>query len=82
MKIEIEITNIELFSKALNNSFLAYADIVSSINLGLEPQISALRFFPLMELSHDELDARYNELKQVYLQVEDIERRMLNDKKR
>lgn len=38
MKIEIEISDIELFAKALNNAFIAYGDIVSSINLyGIEP---------------------------------------------
>ena len=83
MKIEIEISDIELFAKALNNAFIAYSDIVSSINLyGVEPQLSTIRYLPLMELSSEELDARYNELKSAYLQVEDIERRMLNDKRR
>ena len=83
MKIEIEISDIELFAKALNNAFIAYSDIVSCINvLGIEPQLSTVRYVPLMKLSTEELDARYNELKQVYLQVEDIERRMLNDQRR
>lgn len=83
MKIEIEISDIELFAKALNNAFIAYGDIVSSVNLyGIEPQLSTIRYLPLMKLSSEELDARYNELKSAYLQVENIERRMLNDQRR
>ena len=82
MKIEIEISNIELFSKALNNAFLAYGDIVHSINLGCGPQIITTKFLPLTKLSDNELRNRLEELKKVYLQIEEIERRILNDKRR
>lgn len=77
MKIELEIDDIELFTKALNNAFLAYGDIVSSINcLGLEPQLSTIKYLPLMELPAEELDRRYNTLKDVYLQVEAKEKEL------
>ena len=79
MKIEIEVTDIELFAKALNNAFVAYWDIVSAINLGCEPQIRTAKFLPLGALPNGELKNRFEELERVYLQVEDIKRRMLND---
>ena len=79
MKIEIEVSNLELFGKALNNAFLAYWDIVHAIDLGCDPQVRATRFLPLGELPDGELKNRLEELERVYLQVEDIERRMLND---
>lgn len=82
MKIEIEVSDIELFAKALNNAFLAYWDIITAIDLGCEPQIRATKFLPLGELPDGELKNRFEELERVYLQVEDIERRMLNDQRR
>ena len=82
MKIEIEVSNLELFGKALNNAFLAYWDIVHAIHLGCEPQVRATRFLPLGELPDGELKNRLEELERVYLQVEDIERRKLNDQRR
>ena len=82
MKIEIEVSDIELFAKALNNAFLAYWDITSAIDLGLDPQIRTTKFLPLGELPDGELKNRFEELERVYLQVEEIERRMLNDQKR
>lgn len=82
MKIEIEVSDLELFGKALNNAFLAYWDIIHAINLGCEPQIKTTRFLPLGELPDGELKNRLEELEKVYLQVEDIERRMLNDERR
>ena len=82
MKIEIEVTDIELFTKALNNAFVAYWDIVSAIDLGCEPQIRTAKFMPLGALPNGELKNRFEELERVYLQVEDIKRRMLNDQRR
>lgn len=82
MKIEIEVSNLELFGKALNNAFLAYWDIIHAINLGCEPQVRATRFLPLGELPDGELKNRLEELEKVYLQVEDIERRISNDERR
>ena len=79
MKIEIEVTDIELFAKALNNAFLAYWDIVTAIGLGCEPQIRTVKFMPLGALPNGELKNRFEELERVYLQIEDIERRVLND---
>lgn len=82
MKIEIEVTDIELFAKALNNASLAYWDIITAIDLGCEPQIRTAKFLPLGALPNGELKNRFEELERVYLQIEDIERRMLNDQRR
>ena len=82
MKIEIEVTDIELFAKALNNAFLACWDIITAIDLGCDPQVKATKFLPLGELPDGELKNRLEELEKVYFQVEDIERRMLNDQRR
>ena len=77
MVIEIEVDDIEVLAKALNNAFLAYGDIVSSIScFGLEPQLSTIRYLPLMKLPAEELDRRYNTLKDVYLQVEAKEKEL------
>ena len=82
MKIEIEISDLELFGKALNNAFLAYWDIVHAIDLGCDPQVRTTRFLPLGELPDGELKNRLMELENVYDQVLDLERRMLNDQRR
>jgi hypothetical protein len=75
MKVEIEVNDIETLAKALNNAFVAYSDIVSCINvLGIEPQLSTIRYLPLMSLSAEELDQRYNALKDLYLQIETKEK--------
>ena len=79
MTINIEVSDIELFAKALNNAFLAYWDIVRAIDFGCEPQVRATRFLPLGELPDGELKNRLMELENVYDQVLDLERRMLND---
>ena len=70
MKIEIEIENIELFAKALNNACLAYHYIVSSIELGCE---IPSKFVPLLDLSEEELHKRRSCLRDVYVQIEKIE---------
>ena len=80
MIIEIEVDDIEVLAKALNNAFLAYGDIISSINLGLEPQLSSVKYLPLMDLPFEELDRRYNTLKDVYLQIEAKEKELIKVK--
>ena len=79
MEIILNINDIELLAKALNNAFLAYQDIISTISLGISPQINSNRFEGLSNLSEEELKKRYEELKNIYFQIEDIERRVLND---
>lgn len=63
MKIEIEVENIELFAKSLNNAYLAYHYIVSSIELGCE---IPSKFNQLYRLSEEELHKRRNCLRDVY----------------
>ena len=71
MTINIEVSDIELFAKALNNAIVSYGDIISSLRFGLKIPI---KFESLHQLSDMELENRFNELKQVYFQVENIEK--------
>lgn len=73
MKVEIEIKDLETFSKALNNAMIVYWDMIASINLGLHPQINGSRFKPLESLPEEELLNRRNALLDVYNQIERIE---------
>ena len=82
MKIEIEVSDFNLFLKAFNNAVSAYGDIVSSIMLGCDPQINSSRFQILNDLTNEELKARMLELKNVYYQFIELERRMYDDKRR
>ena len=71
MKIEIEVPDITTASKAINNATVAYGDIISAIMVGCEvPQ----RFAPLAQLSDEELRKRFNCLKSIYEQLEEIEK--------
>ena len=80
MKIELEIDDIELFAKALNNAVIGYHEIVFSLSLGCDPTAPTLRL--LENVSEEELRKRVAILNDIYCQVEDIERRMLNDQRR
>lgn len=71
MIINIEVSDISLFAKALNNALVSYGDIISSLRFDLEVPI---KFESLHQLSDMELENRFNELKQVYFQVENIEK--------
>lgn len=75
MKIEIEVSDIELFSKAFNNAVVALGDITSAIIFGLDPQISSTKFKVLESLPQSDLEARMDLLKNVYYQILEIERR-------
>lgn len=70
MKITIEVEDITLFAKALNNAIIAYGDITWGIFLGCEVPD---KFAPLKGLPEGELKARVNCLKDVYRQVEELE---------
>lgn len=71
MKIEIEIPDITTAAKAINNAMVAYGDIVYSVILGCEvPQ----KFQPLTNLEEDELTKRFDCLKGIYKQLEEIEK--------
>ena len=71
MNIEINVPNIELFAKALNNAIITYGDLLSSIQYELEVHN---KYQHLANLPYEELLARFNVLKDVYFQVEEIER--------
>lgn len=71
MKIEIEVEDISLFAKALNNACVSYSDIVGSIYIGCAVPS---KFEPLKKLPEGELKARIDCLKDVYRQVENMEK--------
>lgn len=77
MKIEIDIgDDITIFAKALNNACVAYGDIISAIFFRCE---IPSKLQPLKELSDEELQQRFYCLKDVYKQVEEIERKEKGD---
>ena len=90
MIVEIEVDDIELFAKALNNATIAYWDICSSIFLGCKPQVGSKKFLPLIDLPDGELEQRFAVLKDVYEQIEEKEKELTtqwkelcqNDKRR
>lgn len=80
MKIEIETHDITILTEALNNAVIGYNDIVHALYLGCEPSAPSLK--PLEDTPYEKLRKRLDALNGLYLQVEDIERRMLNDQRR
>ena len=71
MKIEIDIPDITTASKAINNAAATYGEIISTIMVGCEvPQ----RFAPLARLSDEELRKRFNCLKSICEQLEEMEK--------
>lgn len=71
MKIEIEVEDVSLFAKALNNACVSYGDIIWGIFIGCEVPS---KFDPLKKIPYEELKARMDCLKDVYKQVEELER--------
>lgn len=71
MKITIEVNDIELFAKGLNNAIAAYGDIVYA--LGVDCEVPK-RFEVLKTIPFEDLSARYNCLVDVYEQVRQIEK--------
>lgn len=82
MKIEIEVNDLTEFISALNNALIVYGDIISSIQLGCEPGLLIKNKVALEQIGEDKLKTRYNTLVNVYMELEEIERRMLNDQRR
>lgn len=70
MKIEIDIPDITTASKAINNATATYGEIISTIMLGCEVPN---RFAPLAQLSDEELTKRFNCLKSICEQLEEME---------
>lgn len=71
MKIEIEISDIKTAVDAINNAAVAYGDIISTIMTGCAiPKTLE----PLTKLSDEELTKRFNCLKQIYRQLEEVEK--------
>ena len=80
MKFEVETHDITILAEALNNAVIGYNDIIHALYLGCEPSAPNLK--PLENIPYEKLRKRLDALNGLYLQVEEIERRMLNDKKR
>lgn len=75
MKVTIEVNDIELFAKGLNNAIAAYGNIVYAIDIGCEiPSI----FEALRTISYDDLRLRYNCLVDAYRQIEQVEKELCN----
>lgn len=67
MKIEIDVEDISLFAKALNNSTSTYGNILFAICIGGEiPE----KLKPLENIPYEELKKRFNCIKNVYKQIE------------
>lgn len=71
MKIEIDVPDITTASKAINNAMAAYGHIVYSLILGCEVPN---KLQPLAKLDEEELTKRFNCLKSIYKQLEEIEK--------
>ena len=71
MKITIEVPNIKLFAKAFNNAVAACGETYWSICMGCNVPS---RFEPLKTVPEEELVARFKCLRDVYEQVEAIEK--------
>ena len=71
MKIEIEVNDIELFAKGLNNAIATYGYIIRCVDLGCN---IPSQFEVMNEIPFEELRSRYNCLIDVYEQVERIEK--------
>ncbi len=80
MKFEVEIHDITILAEALNNAVIGYNDIIHALYLGCDPTAPSLR--PLEDAPYEKLRKRLDALNGLYLQVEEIERRMLNDQRR
>ena len=76
MKIELEINDIEVLSKALNNALTSYGDIVFSTIMRCN---IPLKFEKLKDLPDEELMRRVNAIKDIYKQIEKIEERWKNN---
>ena len=80
MKFEVETHDITILAKALNNAVIGYSDIITALYLGCDPAAPHLK--PLENVPYEELQKRLEALNGLYLQVEEIERRVLNDQRR
>ena len=76
MKIELEINDIEILSKALNNALATYGDIIFSSIMRCD---IPLKFEKLKDLPDEELIKRVNAIKDIYKQIEKIEERWKNN---
>ena len=80
MKFEVETHDITILAEALNNAIIGYNDVVTALQLGCDPSAPHLR--PLENIPYEKLKKRLEALQGLYSQVEEIERRMLNDQRR
>lgn len=81
MKIEIEVSDLEMFISGLNNALVCFGDIISSIRLGCEPGILTKNKIALEAIGEEKLETRYKELVNIYTDLIDLERRMNDDKR-
>ena len=75
MKIEIEVPDITTAAIAMNNAVAAYGKIVYAIMIGCDV---SKEFEPLFDLEPDVLKERYRCLRNMYEQIETIEKGMID----
>ena len=73
MKIEIDVADIEITAKALNNAVASFGEICSAIFMNCEVPA---KFKGLKSLDPDDLMVRFYIVKSIYEQIEEIERQM------
>ena len=71
MEIKLQVDDLELFTKALNNALISYNETIWAVTLGCEVPS---KLEPLKKISDYELIRRRNCLANVYEQVEKIEK--------
>ena len=77
MKFEVETHDITTLAKALNNAVIGYHDVITALYFGCDPSAPHLR--PLENIPYEELQKRLEALNGLYCQIEDLERRMLDE---
>jgi hypothetical protein len=75
MKIEIEVADIETTAKALNNAVAAFGEICHAVFMNCEVPA---KFEGLKSLDPDNLMTRFYIVKDIYEQVEAMERKYNN----
>ena len=78
MKVELEVEDLDLLLKGLNNSLITYHEICSCVFLGCDIPFSSLR--PLKNLPYEELEQRLLSVKNIYSQLEQLEQEQIKQK--
>ena len=80
-EFKIKTNDIELLAKAVNNAFICYQDIITSLSLGCSPGLRREVREKLETIPEEELRKRLDILYDVYQQIEEIERWCYKDER-